>query len=66
MTTLKDIWQHKGLTAEELAVQADVSSKTVYRINKKEHVSPRSLRRVLKILDISIDDYRNLSKEGEP
>lgn len=65
MATLKEIWQEKGMTAEEVAVQADVSSKTVYRINAKEHVSPRSLRRVLKVLDISLEDYRKLVKEGE-
>jgi len=62
MATLKEIWDNKGLTIEEVAAKADVSIQTVYRINRGQHVSLKSLRRVCQALDITIEQYKALEK----
>jgi len=64
MSTLKEIWDNQGLTIEEVAARADVSIQTVYRINRGQHVSLKSLRRVCQALGITIEQYKALDKDG--
>ena len=46
----------KALSQEELAEQAGVSVKTVQRLEKGEPASPRSQRRIVNALGISLDE----------
>jgi DNA-binding Xre family transcriptional regulator len=62
MATLKEVWEGKGLSVEEVAAKADVSTMTVYRINKGQHVSFKSLRRVCQAIGITVEEYKALDK----
>lgn len=60
MKTLKEVWVSKGMTEEDVAVKADVSVRTVSRINKGEKVQTRMLRRVCTALGLSVEEYNKM------
>jgi len=64
MATLKEVWESKGLTIEEVAAKADVSTQTVYRINRGQHVLFKSLRRVCQAIGITVEEYKALEKSS--
>lgn len=65
MKTIKELWVSKGMTEEDVAVKADVSIRTVSRINKGDKVQTRMLRRVCTALGISVDEYNKMYSKEE-
>ena len=65
MKTIKELWVSKGMTEEDVAVKADVSIRTVSRINKGDKVQTRMLRRVCTALGISVDEYNKMYSKGD-
>lgn len=57
---LKQLWMLNNVTEEEIAVKADVSVRTVSRINNGHKVQLRSLRRVCAAVGIPIEQYHEL------
>ncbi len=54
MATLRQLRKQQGLTQEQLAVAADVSSSTVYHIEAgKVRPRPSIVRRLARALDVS-------------
>jgi len=56
--TLRKLREQKGLTQEKLARLADVSNNTVIKIEagKNENPTLDTLKKLAKVLDISVDD----------
>lgn len=59
-TTLKDIWEGKGLSPTQMAGLADVSLGTLYKVHRKEQVNRKNLVKVLKALELSQQEYDQL------
>ena len=57
MTTLRDLWQRKGMTSTRLAGQAGISVPTLYKMNRKEQVSMRTIDDVCRVLGITRAEY---------
>jgi DNA-binding Xre family transcriptional regulator len=61
-TTLKDLWEIDELTPTECAAKAGISVATLYKMNRKEHVSSSTVGSVCRVLGISRDVYALLAK----
>lgn len=57
MTTLRDLWIEHDLTSQEVADRARISKVTLYKMNRKETVSQRTIVRVCRVLGITRADY---------
>jgi predicted transcriptional regulator len=57
MTTLRDIWIEQDLTSREAAKRAHIRHPTLYKMNRKERVSPRTIVKVCKALGITRAEY---------
>ncbi len=57
METLRDVWERKGLSPTWVAAQASISTTTLYKMNRKEHVAERTVARVCEVLNISQQQY---------
>ena len=57
MTTLRDLWQARGMTSTRVAGQAGISVPTLYKMNRKEPVSMRTIDDVCRVLGITRRDY---------
>ncbi len=64
MTTLKDLWENRGISPTQLAAQAGITTPTLYKMNKKERVAAASIVSVCKALGITRKQYDELDKGG--
>lgn len=55
--TLKEKWESMSLSAMDVAAMARLSLPTVYKMNKKETVSNRSINDLCKALNITRSEY---------
>ncbi len=60
MTTLRDIWLQRGMTSTRVAGLAGISVPTLYKMNRKEQVSMRTIDDVCRVLKISRAEYDRL------
>lgn len=60
MTTLRDLWIERGWTSTRLAGLAGVSIATLYKMNRREKVSMRTIDDVCRVLKISRQEYDSL------
>lgn len=60
MTTLKDLWENRGLSSTQVAGMARISVPTLYKANRKENLNPQILFRICSVLGISKADYDKL------
>jgi len=60
MTTLRDLWIELDLTSAEVADRARITKPTLYKMNRKEKVSDRTIVRVCRILGITRAQYHEL------
>lgn len=60
MTTLRDLWQQRGMTSTRVAGQAGISVPTLYKMNRKEQVSMRTIDDVCRVLGITRAEYDSL------
>lgn len=56
MNKLKKIRTEKGISQEKLARMIDVSSQTVYRIEKKLNTDVKTAIKIAKILNCKVED----------
>lgn len=62
--TLKEVWESKGFNPTQLAAQANISTQTLYRMNRKDAtVRTQNIVRVCTILDITPEYYKSLVAE---
>lgn len=61
--TLREVWELRGLSPTQLAAQANISTTTLYKMNKGEKVSNRSIIAVCQALGITRDQYDILDPE---
>lgn len=74
MTTLRDLWIARGMTSTRCAGLAGISTPTLYKMNRKEQVSMRTIDDVCRVLGITRAEYDALDvcpmadryKEKEP
>ncbi len=57
MTTLRDLWQQRGMTSTRVAGLAGISVPTLYKMNRKEAVSMRTIEDVCRVLGITRAEY---------
>lgn len=60
MTTLRDLWIAQGMTSTRLAGLAGISVPTLYKLNRKERVSMRTIDDVCRVLGITRAEYDSL------
>jgi DNA-binding Xre family transcriptional regulator len=60
MTTLRNVWEQRDMTVEDVAHAAGVSAGTVWRANRKERLYRKNLRDICRVLGITLDEYRAL------
>jgi predicted transcriptional regulator len=60
MTTLRDIWIEQDLTSRDVAKRAHIRHPTLYKMNRKERVSDRTIVKVCKALGITRKQYEAL------
>lgn len=60
MTTLRDIWLARGMTSTRTAGLAGISVPTLYKMNRKEAVSMRTIDDVCRVLGITRAEYDTL------
>jgi len=61
--TLRDIWESRGLSPTQVAGLANISATTLYKMNRKEHVSSRTIVDVCKVLGINKEKYESLQSD---
>jgi len=61
--TLRELWESRGLSPTRVAAQAGISTPTLYKMNRKEHVAARTIVSVCKALGITRQDYEALDAE---
>jgi len=61
--TLKELWEQQGYTPTQLAGQSGISVPTLYKMNRKDRVAPRTIDDVCRVLDITRQDYQNLEAD---
>ncbi len=61
--TLREIWENKGYSPTQVAAAANISVTTLYKVNRKEQVSNRTLIDVCKALGVSRQQYDQLEAD---
>lgn len=60
--TLRELWEQRGLSPTQVAGQANISTTTLYKMNRKEPVARRTVASVCNVLNISREEYQTLEK----
>lgn len=61
MSTLRDIWQARGMNSVEVAAAAKCSVATLYKLNRQEQgVAIGTVKRVCAVLGLSLDEFMAL------
>jgi len=55
--TLKALWESKGLSPTQVAGITNISITTLYKMNRKEKVSSRTIADTCRVLDITRQEY---------
>lgn len=64
MTTLRDLWESKGLSPTELAARAGISQMTLYRMNRRDsNILARNIAKVCQQLGITREEYDRLEPD---
>jgi DNA-binding phage protein len=64
MTTLRDVWEDRGMSPTRVAGRAGISTTTLYRmLHKEPNISKHSIRKVCEVLRISEEQYDQLQPE---
>ena len=58
--TLKDIWEARDMTPEDVASKAGISIGTVWRANRKERLYPKNQRDLCAALGLTKEQYEAL------
>lgn len=61
--TLRELWEDRGFSPTQVAAQAGITTTTLYKMNRKESVSSRTIASVCHVLNITRDQYRELTEE---
>lgn len=60
--TLRDLWMWHNLSSQDMADRTGLSRETLYKMNRKEGGSTRSIFKVCKVLGITRAEYNKLEK----
>jgi DNA-binding Xre family transcriptional regulator len=61
--TLREVWEGKGLTATDTAINAGISQTTLYKANRKEFVSRAVVARICQVLELSMEEFEALKPD---
>lgn len=58
--TLRELWESKNMSPTRVAGLAGITTTTLYKMNRKQRVAPRTIEDVCRVLGISLQQYEQL------